>query len=178
MTVSGCTDDSRASIRGTNGPRSSILLLRARRTMTAMRQGRQSQTSFNAETQRNASAIADVGRKQREFLWMNCHAKRLECVELAPALAPSPYDSASKLVALQTLRAARLRFCRSTTLCDPLRLCFEPLQFANELIYCSVMRSRGFHAAASVKRARASSKPSMACWRVTEGKSSRNSSNE
>ena len=35
-----------------------------------------------------------------------------------------------------------------------------------------------FHAAASVKRARASSSPSMACCRVTDGKSSRNSSRE
>ena len=37
----------------------------------------------------------------------NC-AKRLECVELAPAFEPRlPYDSASKLDALQTLRGAK-----------------------------------------------------------------------
>ena len=36
-------------------------------------------------------------------------AKRLECVELAPAFdLPSPYDSASKLDALQTLRVTSL----------------------------------------------------------------------
>ena len=35
------------------------------------------------------------------------YAKRLECVQLAPAFAlPLPYDSASKLDALQTLRVA------------------------------------------------------------------------
>jgi hypothetical protein len=35
------------------------------------------------------------------------HAKRLECVELAPAFKPlPPYDSASKLDALHTLRVA------------------------------------------------------------------------
>ena len=34
-------------------------------------------------------------------------AKRMECVELAPAFRPPPpYDSASKLDALQTLRVA------------------------------------------------------------------------
>jgi hypothetical protein len=39
--------------------------------------------------------------KVRTFL----SAKRLECVELAPAFgAPTPNDSASKLDALQTLR--------------------------------------------------------------------------
>jgi hypothetical protein len=40
---------------------------------------------------------------------MNYHAKRLERVELAPAFEPlPPQDSASKLDALQTLRADRL----------------------------------------------------------------------
>ena len=27
-------------------------------------------------------------RKLRKRMWMNCHAKRLECVELAPAFDP------------------------------------------------------------------------------------------
>ena len=34
----------------------------------------------------------------------------MECVELAPAFHPAPYDSASKLDALQTLRMVALRF--------------------------------------------------------------------
>ena len=34
-----------------------------------------------------------------QYSWMNCHAKRLECAELAPAFEPSqrPTDIASKL---------------------------------------------------------------------------------
>jgi hypothetical protein len=48
------------------------------------------------------------------ILWMNCRAKRLECAELAPAFEPPlRLNSASKLGALQTLRAVRLRFCRA-----------------------------------------------------------------
>jgi hypothetical protein len=47
---------------------------------------------------------------------MDCRAKRLECAELAPAFKrPTHCDSASKLDALQTLRAIRLRLCRSTS---------------------------------------------------------------
>ena len=58
--------------------------------------------------------MLQYARKLRKFLWTNRHAKRLECVELAPALEPSPpYDSASKLDALQTLRAVRLPFWRA-----------------------------------------------------------------
>ena len=49
--------------------------------------------------------MLQYARKLRKFLWTTCYAKRLECVELAPAFeAPPPYDSASKLDALQTLR--------------------------------------------------------------------------
>jgi hypothetical protein len=41
-------------------------------------------------------------------------AKRLECAELAPAFGcAAPSKSASKLAALQTLRAVRLRPCRA-----------------------------------------------------------------
>jgi hypothetical protein len=44
-------------------------------------------------------------------------AKRLECVDLAPAFALSTgNDSASKLDALQTLRAIPLRFCHAASL--------------------------------------------------------------
>src|ERR1035441_4338401 len=45
-------------------------------------------------------------------LWMDCHAKRLECVQLAGAVVRRWWSvSGSKLRALQTLRAVRLRFC-------------------------------------------------------------------
>ena len=61
--------------------------------------------------------MVELVLKVRGFLRMNCHAKRLECVELAPAFEPPPpYDSASKLDALQTLRAVRLRLCRAASL--------------------------------------------------------------
>src|ERR1035438_9528132 len=44
--------------------------------------------------------------EQRRFLWMNCHAKRLECDQLAGAvLRWRRLESGSKLHALQTLRA-------------------------------------------------------------------------
>src|ERR1019366_10587791 len=56
-------------------------------------------------------------------------AKRLECVELAPALErPLPYDSASKLDALQTLRVA----------VHPQ----EPLQLASNSDYCTKDKTR------------------------------------
>src|SRR5207247_8926482 len=43
-------------------------------------------------------------------------AKRMECVELAPALVPSStFDSGSKLHALHTLRAVRWLRAESTT---------------------------------------------------------------
>jgi hypothetical protein len=59
---------------------------------------------------------------------MNCHAKRLECVELAPAFEPPPpYDSASKLDALQTLRAVGMRVCRAASIV-PLRLKWAPFR--------------------------------------------------
>jgi hypothetical protein len=58
---------------------------------------------FNAEAQRNAeerkekelsatlcTAITRFASRLRRFLWINCRAKRLECVELAPAFEPSP----------------------------------------------------------------------------------------
>jgi hypothetical protein len=62
-------------------------------------------------------AIVENVRKLRRFLWMNCYAKRLECAELAPALVrPRPSESASKLDALQTLRAVRLRLGRAAFL--------------------------------------------------------------
>jgi hypothetical protein len=61
----------------------------------------------------------------------NC-AKRLECVELAPALRPPPrYDSASKLDALQTLRVA----VHPQT----------PSQLANNFDYCSAENSRALN---------------------------------
>jgi len=45
---------------------------------------------------------------------MNCHAKRLECVQLAGAVARQGwFESGSELHALQTLRANRLRRCRA-----------------------------------------------------------------
>ena len=55
------------------------------------------------------------------------YAKRLECVELAPAFAPPlPYDSASKLDALQTLRVA----------VHPQK----PSRLTNNFDYCSTMQ--------------------------------------
>ena len=57
-------------------------------------------------------AIVEIVRKLRGFLWMNCHAKHMECDQLAGAVegchAP---ESRSKLRALQTLRAVQLRQC-------------------------------------------------------------------
>jgi hypothetical protein len=48
------------------------------------------------------------------LLWMNWHAKRLECVQLAGAVVRRGwFESGSKLHALQTLRAVRLRLCRA-----------------------------------------------------------------
>ena len=53
------------------------------------------------------------------FLWMNYHAKRLECVQLAGAVVrQDSFKSGSKLHALQTLRAVRLRLCRTASLAD------------------------------------------------------------
>ena len=50
-------------------------------------------------------------------LWMNCHAKRMECVQLAGAVGRRGWcESGSKLRAVQTLRAVRLLFramCRA-----------------------------------------------------------------
>ena len=72
-------------------------------------------------------SMVEVVLKLRGLLRMNCHAQRLECVELAPAFEPpTPYDSASpssvaalrrvdKLDALQTLRAIWLRLCRAAS---------------------------------------------------------------
>ena len=82
---------------------------------------------FNAETQRfaekrrekalSALRILQYARKLQKFLWMNYRAKRLECGELAPALGRRrPSESASKLDALQTLRAVRLRLCTVASL--------------------------------------------------------------
>jgi hypothetical protein len=43
---------------------------------------------------------------------MNGHAKRLECAQLAGAVVrQGGFESGSKLHALQTLRAIRLRIC-------------------------------------------------------------------
>jgi hypothetical protein len=51
-------------------------------------------------------------RNQRNL--QNGHAKRLECVQLAGAVAGRGWlESGSKLHALQTLRAVRWRFCRA-----------------------------------------------------------------
>ena len=69
------------------------------------------------------SAIVGIARKLQGFLWMNCHAKRLEYVQLvhppqccyggrAGAVVRRGWsESGSKLHALQTLRAVRLRLC-------------------------------------------------------------------
>src|SRR5213592_385093 len=44
----------------------------------------------------------------------SCFAKRMECVELAPAVrCVARFESGSKLHALHTLRAVRLRLCRA-----------------------------------------------------------------
>src|ERR1035438_3120859 len=60
------------------------------------------------------SAIGGIARKLQGFLWMNCHAKRLECVQLAGAVVRRGWsESGSKLHALQTLRAVRLRLRRA-----------------------------------------------------------------
>src|ERR1017187_9796574 len=57
-------------------------------------------------------AIVGIARKPKGFWWMNCHAKRLECVQLAGAVVRRWWsESGSKLHALQTLRAVRLRLC-------------------------------------------------------------------
>jgi hypothetical protein len=53
--------------------------------------------------------MADIIRNLRVCWRVDFRAKRLECVELAPAFEPPQrYESASKLDALQTLRALRL----------------------------------------------------------------------
>ena|ERR1035437_153513 len=63
------------------------------------------------------TAIVEIVRKLRGFLRMNCHAKRLECVQLAGAVVRRGwFKSGSKLHALQTLRAVRLRLCRVASL--------------------------------------------------------------
>jgi hypothetical protein len=63
------------------------------------------------------TAIIEIVRKVRGFLWMNCHAKRMECVQLAGAVVKrGRLKSGSKLHALQTLRAVRLRLCRAVAL--------------------------------------------------------------
>src|ERR1035438_4417202 len=68
-------------------------------------------------------AIVGIARKLKGFLWMNCPAKRLEYVQLvhppqccyegrAGAVVRRGWsESGSKLHALQTLRAVRLRLC-------------------------------------------------------------------
>ena len=54
------------------------------------------------------SAIVEIVLKLRRFLWMTCHAKRLECVQLAGAVVRrGRLESGSNLHALQTLRAAK-----------------------------------------------------------------------
>ena len=58
------------------------------------------------------TVIVEVDLKLRGVLWMNCHAKRLECVQLAGAvIRQGRFESGSKLHALQTLHAVRLRLC-------------------------------------------------------------------
>jgi hypothetical protein len=58
------------------------------------------------------TAIVEVVRKRQAFLLVACHAKRLECAELAPAFGrAAPFENASKLDALQTLRAFRELLC-------------------------------------------------------------------
>ena len=58
------------------------------------------------------TAIVEVVRKLRASLWMNCHAKRMECVQLAGAVGRQGWcESGSKLRAVQTLRAVRLQLC-------------------------------------------------------------------
>jgi hypothetical protein len=55
------------------------------------------------------AATVEVVPKLRGLLCVNCHAKRLECVQLAGAFERSrAHHSGSKLRALQTLRAVRL----------------------------------------------------------------------
>jgi len=63
--------------------------------------------AFQAGHLRNNRSLRGNFDKGAELLRVTCRAKRLECVELAPAFGlTAPFDSASKLVELHTLRAA------------------------------------------------------------------------
>jgi hypothetical protein len=71
---------------------------------------------------RPAQGVLTARQKTRIILWMNCHAKRLECVQLAGAVVRrGGFESGSKLHALQTLRAVRLRLCRAALVFPPAR---------------------------------------------------------
>jgi hypothetical protein len=69
-------------------------------------------------------ALVQYARKLGRFLWMNCHAKRMECVQLAGAVVRRGVvwkrEQAGRT--LHTLRAVRLPLCHVAPGAIPTRL--------------------------------------------------------